>query len=172
MQNGFPIHAALARRESILAVGGFDENLFGREDWDLWLRVAEAHRFAFLDVPVAIYRQQTNGVTSQSAYQALAVRAIGGKVESKDWFQRSPPRLRSNFYLSWGVQELEYRQTQAALERLRIALSCDPGNYRARAAFLCARLMGSRSVRLYHLQRRLTLRRHLGGQHSSVAAAT
>ena len=36
----WPIHAALSRREGILATGGFDESLTNSEDYRLWLTIA------------------------------------------------------------------------------------------------------------------------------------
>ncbi|MCA1978120.1 MAG: glycosyltransferase family 2 protein [Thiobacillus sp.] len=36
----WPIHAALVRREAVLAAGGFDSSLTHAEDYALWLRVA------------------------------------------------------------------------------------------------------------------------------------
>jgi glycosyltransferase involved in cell wall biosynthesis len=155
IQNAFPIHAALARRKAIVEVVGFDENLFGREDWDLWLRVAENHSFAYLDEIVALYRQGNAGVTAQSERQARAVQVIGSKVECSDWFKRVPSQVRSRFYLSRGVQELEYSQTQAAKRYFRQALKSDPMNYPAWAAFLAACVFGRRAVELYHIKRRL-----------------
>lgn len=38
----WPIHAALVRREAVLAAGGFDPALKNAEDYALWLRVATA----------------------------------------------------------------------------------------------------------------------------------
>jgi len=37
--------SSLHRREALLAVGGFDEDRVVQEDWDLWLRYAEAGRW-------------------------------------------------------------------------------------------------------------------------------
>jgi glycosyl transferase family 2 len=48
--NIMAVQAALARREVIAAVGGFDEALRAMEDWDLWLRCAIAGaRFLYAD---------------------------------------------------------------------------------------------------------------------------
>jgi glycosyltransferase involved in cell wall biosynthesis len=154
IQNAFPIHAALSRRQAILDVGGFDEILLGREDWDLWLRVAEAHRFAYLDMYVALYRLGTGGVTEQNELQAQAVRRICGKVESSLWFDRLPEVTRSDFYFCWGVQELEYHQPRSALDCWQQAIHCDRGNYLARAAAIALRLLGWRIIAVYHWKRR------------------
>ena len=153
IQNAFPIHAALSRRQAILDVGGFDEALFGREDWDLWLRIAEDHRFAYLDEYVAEYRLNTGGVTDQVDRQAQAVRRIGQKVEAAHWFERLPVKDRSDFYFCWGVQELEYENTTAALECMQHALKLNAGNHLARAAAVSIRLFGRRAIAVYHWKR-------------------
>lgn len=48
----------LIRKEWVLRVGCFDESLRSNEDWDLWLRIANAGgKFAYLEgPPVALYR--------------------------------------------------------------------------------------------------------------------
>jgi glycosyltransferase involved in cell wall biosynthesis len=46
-----------ARREKILAAGGFDPAITHAEDWDLWLRMIVAgSRAGFVDEPLGIYR--------------------------------------------------------------------------------------------------------------------
>ena len=155
IQNAFPIHAALSRRQAILDVGGFDETLLGREDWDLWLRVAESYRFAYLDGYVALYRLGTGGVTGQIAQQRQAVRRICKKVESSPWFKRLSSKTHSDFYFCWGVQELEYHESQAALSCWQQAIHCDRGNYLARTAIVGVRLLGWRAIVAYHWKLRL-----------------
>lgn len=50
--------AVMVRRDRFLAVGGFDEELSGYEDDDLWIRFFLAgDAFEKLDIPVAIYRR-------------------------------------------------------------------------------------------------------------------
>jgi hypothetical protein len=150
IQNAFPIHAALSRRQAILDVGGFDETLLGREHWDLWLRVAESHSFSYLDCHVAAYRLGTDGVTHQVDQQRQAVRRICQKVEASMWFKRLLPKARSDFYFCWGVQELEYHQPRAALQCWKHAVQSDRWNYLARAATVAVRLLGWRAITFYH----------------------
>ena len=42
LRRNFIYYSVAARRESILAVGGYDERLWIGEDWELWLRLAAA----------------------------------------------------------------------------------------------------------------------------------
>lgn len=61
----WPIHAALARREVIDAVGGFSERYFSSMDYDLWLRVCAFTRNMIL-VPevLSFYRWHDTGQIS------------------------------------------------------------------------------------------------------------
>lgn len=60
----FPLHAAIARREVIERVGGFEPSLEACEDWDLWLKVA-GHGAAFATVPrcLALYRNSPQSLS-------------------------------------------------------------------------------------------------------------
>jgi glycosyltransferase involved in cell wall biosynthesis len=53
--NFIPSLTTLVRRQSLLAVGPYDESL-SFEDWDMWLRIAQRYRFAYSSVPVSRYR--------------------------------------------------------------------------------------------------------------------
>jgi glycosyltransferase involved in cell wall biosynthesis len=44
-KNFVPTSTVIARRDSLLEVGGFDESLTHSEDWDLWIRLAERGSF-------------------------------------------------------------------------------------------------------------------------------
>jgi glycosyltransferase involved in cell wall biosynthesis len=47
-RNFLPALGVLARRSAMDAVGGYDQTL-AFEDWDMWLRLADRYRFAYLD---------------------------------------------------------------------------------------------------------------------------
>jgi hypothetical protein len=46
--------ALVVRRAAFERVGGFDESWTSSEDWELLLRLARVHRFAYLDVPLTV----------------------------------------------------------------------------------------------------------------------
>jgi len=51
----WPIHAALVKREAVLAAGGFDTHLENAEDYALWLRVATAAPIVRVPEVLAFY---------------------------------------------------------------------------------------------------------------------
>jgi len=51
----WPIHAALTRRERILAAGGFDESLANSEDFCLWLNIAAEAEIVRVPEVLAFY---------------------------------------------------------------------------------------------------------------------
>ncbi len=55
----------LARRDVVVAAGGFNESplVRCREDWELWLRLAACHRIAFVPEVLARYREHPANVT-------------------------------------------------------------------------------------------------------------
>ncbi len=72
----------LARREALLAAGGFDETRRLAEDWDLWLRMAERFRMAaqplalacYSDGPGGLHRTATMLAASREVLEAAASR--------------------------------------------------------------------------------------------------
>lgn len=62
----FPGMAAfMYRRECQNLVGLYDTSLEGAEDWDMWLRIAEAFPFIYVDAVLCFYRLHDQTMTSQ-----------------------------------------------------------------------------------------------------------
>jgi glycosyltransferase involved in cell wall biosynthesis len=57
LQNVFPPHSALVRRDVFDLVGPFDEGLLRAEDWDYWIRCAEATSMVYLPGALCSYRR-------------------------------------------------------------------------------------------------------------------
>jgi glycosyltransferase involved in cell wall biosynthesis len=61
--NFITLTSVVIRRELFDTMGGFYTGLNGTEDWDLWLRVAEAHQIAYIDEPLVRYRFHAAGIS-------------------------------------------------------------------------------------------------------------
>lgn len=66
----WPIHAALVRREAVLAAGGFDAKLKNAEDYALWLQVATAAPIVRVPEVLAFYRFHDGGQASANKARA------------------------------------------------------------------------------------------------------
>ena len=65
LRRNFVYYSVAARRESLLAVGGYDERLWVGEDWELWLRLAAAgFRFVFVPQLLGLHRKRAGSLTS------------------------------------------------------------------------------------------------------------
>lgn len=116
--NFIPICAVLVDRSVLLEVGGFDESLPYLEDWDMWLRLAERHDFAFCPEVTSIYRVRPGSVGGEMAAERWAVFE---RVLAKHWHKVTPARLASRFQqLEKAIAEQrrlirEYREEVARL---------------------------------------------------------
>jgi hypothetical protein len=83
---------AVVRRDALLDLGGFDEELAALEDWDLWLRLArEGLRFGYSTQVLEIYRDLANAMHRDLDRMDASARKLLAK-----FFQRPglPARLR------------------------------------------------------------------------------
>jgi hypothetical protein len=67
--NFIPCPTVVFRRSCLTRIGILEEDLFGVEDWDLWVRIAELYPVVATDEPVAIWRrpsQSSGQFTSES----------------------------------------------------------------------------------------------------------
>jgi glycosyltransferase involved in cell wall biosynthesis len=85
LRRNFIFNSVAARRESLLAVGGYDERLWIDEDWELWLRLAAAGvRFARAPRLLAVYRKHGASLTSDSQ-RLIAARREVYRIVAKEW---------------------------------------------------------------------------------------
>lgn len=54
----------MARRDRLLAAGGFNEAKGLVEDWELWLRLSRVGQFKYIDKPLAYYRRHGGTISS------------------------------------------------------------------------------------------------------------
>ena len=93
MRRNFIYNSVAARRESLRAVGGYDERLWIGEDWELWLRLIAAG-FAFVRVPrlLAVYRQRADSLMTSRPERLIEAKCEVYRVVAEDW--DAGPELR------------------------------------------------------------------------------
>jgi hypothetical protein len=79
----------MARRAVLVDAGGYRDDAVPADDYDLWLRLLPAHRFAKLAEPLYVYRLHDDqlGARQRARQTRQALRA------KLSWLRRSVPRL-------------------------------------------------------------------------------
>jgi glycosyltransferase involved in cell wall biosynthesis len=67
IENYIPILCLMHRRSCISEIGGFDESLDTREDWDLWLRLSQKHSFTHIPRVTCAFSWRTDGSSTTSS---------------------------------------------------------------------------------------------------------
>lgn len=73
------LSTVLVRRSSFDKVGGFDVRLPRLQDWDLWIRLAGAERFAFMDTPCVRVHLLEESISTDHAALARAADLLAEK---------------------------------------------------------------------------------------------
>jgi glycosyltransferase involved in cell wall biosynthesis len=123
--------AVVTRRECFDRVGLFDEAFRGSEDWDIWLRVARAYRFAGIPTPLVNYRMHSSNMTKDPEYmlnyQLMVVEKHFGLPDGAP--ERWPPE-RQRAYAAvyrYAAQGFFLRgDKQLGQHYLRLALEANP----------------------------------------------
>jgi hypothetical protein len=131
LRRNFIFGLAAARRERLLADGGFDESILWTTDWDRWLRlILDGSSAGAVAEPLALYRLREQ---SLSANRNDLVR---GKIATLEK-ARSHPRLRADEQPVVEEALAGYRR-ELALGQLRRALAERAPDARRRAMRLAA----------------------------------
>ena len=76
VENFIPLPCLMHRRDCIDAVGGFDEDMFTHEDWDLLIRLAERHDFVQVQEVTCSFSWRTDGSSTSSRHRDDFVRTL------------------------------------------------------------------------------------------------
>ena len=148
IKNAFPVHAATARANSIRAAGGFDETLVALEDWDLWFRVAQKHRFSYLDAIITMYRVNEKSMSKNAARMIKACRQMEEKRENCDVFMNLISPIKSKFYYELGKIGLKFGEWKFAAAKFERAVNINKLNFHAYLGYLMALTFGCRIASL------------------------
>lgn len=123
--------ALLARRECFGRAGPYDESLLAHEDWDMWLRVAQHFRFAFVDRVLARVRWHDDNLTGlRSAYVADVLNSRTAPLDKLFAQPDLPPAVvamrgtaYANVHLFVGLRWTHAGQYGRALRSFRLCVS-------------------------------------------------
>ena len=137
MENCVSNPTVLMRKECFETVGGFDETIFTPADWDLWLRLAERYRVGFIDTPLSQYR-----VTDNFIFNKLELSQREEIFVVEKFFQRNPhlqsqleKRALSALHLRYAQCYFLKNNYSRLKEEFKLALQCDPFNFKAYLLF-------------------------------------
>ncbi|MBN2360546.1 MAG: glycosyltransferase [Deltaproteobacteria bacterium] len=152
--------AVVVRRHAFDEVGGFDEGYLEVEDYDLWLRLAERHRFAPVYGQHVVYRRTPHSAMRAPGHQrrirdqGLAiVRAACARRPVAADLQR---RAESHILRSSAERLLAGGLVSAARADLRAALELTPADVRLWAMAVFSALSLPRRKQALRLRRALT----------------
>lgn len=87
VQNFIAIPTPVISRESWIAVGGMDENLWYTADWDLYLKLSRINDVFYNPVPTASFRIHTQSLTVKGSKEIVQFRKqINSVIERHIWF--------------------------------------------------------------------------------------
>lgn len=124
--NFIPLSSVLMRRQLLVDVGGFREDLLGTEDWDLWMRLAsEGVLFEVVNEPLITYQWRADSLskdhermkllrehTVQLALDTLRGRKVGwvkrkaamaNALAVSAWFANHDTKLRLTARMWYGA---------------------------------------------------------------------
>jgi glycosyltransferase involved in cell wall biosynthesis len=118
---------ATARRESLVQAGLFDPQVWGGEDWDLWMRLLRnGGRAWYTGLLLCKYRlheqnQSTRKLESLKNHIGVYRKHLslpGLSSEQREWFESAMRGLQAEADLFEGKQALYRQQREHAIERL------------------------------------------------------
>jgi hypothetical protein len=149
-----------ARRDVLLRVGMYDEELRSGEDYELWLRVLKAGgRIAYNDRVLAYYRIREGSHTSDAVILATNVLKILDKVgtemeltvEERATLDRQRAGMAAMLSLSEGKQAFIEGDTRTAISKLKVAAD-HTKSWKLGAAIACLRLAPGILLWFYRLR--------------------
>ncbi|MCC7276131.1 MAG: hypothetical protein IT561_25920 [Alphaproteobacteria bacterium] len=108
------------RRDVVLALGGYRKVFEFAEDYDLWLRVIEAHEISNLDDIVLLHRVHADQISGRrGAQQALAARFARISAAFRRSGRRDPfddiPKIVPSLAATLGLHPVERRRVAALM---------------------------------------------------------
>lgn len=142
--------SVLIRRTALQAVGGFSEIPVG-QDWDTWIKVAEAFPIGFVDRPVALVRRHPGSISPKGGRHRIDIDIdiVDRHLQSLTPAWKRPlvrRRARSVSYFHAAHNNARHGNKSTARRQVLISVALDPLTLTRRKAALLTRLFVSESL--------------------------
>jgi glycosyltransferase involved in cell wall biosynthesis len=160
------ISCIVARRETMMQAGLFDESLRSSEDFDMWLRILKAGgRIAYLRQPLMRYRRHRASLSADPVWMCKHIlqvlekagRTLDLNAAERDAIERQQHRYGAELNFNEGKRAFFRGDTKAAIESLTKANALSP-NRKTALALRLLRLAPRALLRAYHLRDRFYFR--------------
>ncbi|MBN2304804.1 MAG: glycosyltransferase [Anaerolineae bacterium] len=139
--NFVPQCTPLIRRQAVLDVGGFSQQLRAAEDWDMWLRLAARYPFGVVNEPLALYRMLPNAMHTDPVRMATArlqviqmARSYPNRARCLD--DAAYDRLEASRHHVLAMALWEQDQRAKARHHLRAAIRLTPAESSVRRVYV------------------------------------
>ncbi|HEY5675000.1 MAG TPA: glycosyltransferase [Malonomonas sp.] len=153
----------LVRRDALLRVGGFDEQLPSCQDWDLWIRLAKEYRFDCIPEPLVDYYRQPDSISANRQATRRGHQLVVEKYSNE--LKSLTPEQRGRCYFNLGRVFWWKRELGSASAWFAKALCADPAQLASLWQLLVlrpiAKRLGKPSVKEHAELRVLHLIEHL-----------
>jgi glycosyltransferase involved in cell wall biosynthesis len=131
-KNWVGVLTTAVRRDLLLEIGAFDEELSATEDWDLWLRLAAAHiGFEYLPIPLAQYHLSMSSMHADPGRMERNAEKVVDKLFSRSDLPRNVRGLKhfalSHFCLQLSWYAVAVGQRAQSIQYFRKAARLWPG---------------------------------------------
>ncbi|MDP9201096.1 MAG: glycosyltransferase [Gemmatimonadota bacterium] len=156
-----------ARRETLLRVGLYDEELRSAQDFDLWLRVLKGGgRITYNDRVLAYYRTREGSQTSDGVtlckYVLMILDKVGREMkltaEERATLDRQRADTAAMLSLFEGKRAFIEGDTRTAITKLKVAAD-HTNSWKLQVAIVCLRIAPSILHRLYRVRQSWERRR-------------
>lgn len=125
--NLMPVHAYMFRKACLATTGVFDTQLYGMQDYDLWLRMAAHFKFYYLDEPLAQYVLHGAMMTVNQKREMLDDHLmIQRRIYQMPAFKRLTGNEKATVFLKHGMQHLLAGEPRNARQLFRSAIAVAP----------------------------------------------